>query len=87
VGEPLGAEEGRERAPINRTDELIGLLSSRVVGQAHTLEHIVPSYPTAPFWARPGGSRRLPRSSTAMPPATSSKSIVVSSRESMKWRS
>jgi ATP-dependent Clp protease ATP-binding subunit ClpA/ActR/RegA family two-component response regulator len=26
-----------------RTDELIGLLSSRVVGQAHALEHIVPS--------------------------------------------
>lgn len=43
MSEPLGAEKGRERAPINRTDELIGLLSSRVVGQAHALEHIVPS--------------------------------------------
>ncbi len=27
----------------SRTDELIGLLSSKVVGQAHALEHIVPS--------------------------------------------
>ena len=43
MGEPFGAEKGRERGPINRTDELIGLLSSRVVGQAHALEHIVPS--------------------------------------------
>ncbi len=43
MSEPLGAEKDRERAPINRTDELIGLLSSRVVGQAHALEHIVPS--------------------------------------------
>ena len=43
MSEPLGAEKGRESAPINRTDELIGLLSSRVVGQAHALEHIVPS--------------------------------------------
>ena len=32
---------GVERAI--RTDELIGLLSSKVVGQAHALEHIVPS--------------------------------------------
>ena len=36
-------ERGREPAPSSRTDELIGLLSSRVVGQAHALEHIVPS--------------------------------------------
>jgi CheY-like chemotaxis protein/energy-coupling factor transporter ATP-binding protein EcfA2 len=43
VSEPLGAEEGREQTVISRTDELIGLLSSRVVGQAHALEHIVPS--------------------------------------------
>ena len=43
MSEPLGAGKRRERAPINRTDELIGLLSSRVVGQAHALEHIVPS--------------------------------------------
>lgn len=43
MSEPLGAEKDRERAPINRTDELIGLLSSRVVGQAHALEYIVPS--------------------------------------------
>jgi CheY-like chemotaxis protein len=43
VSEPPGDEKGRKRAPINRTDELIGLLSSRVVGQAHALEHIVPS--------------------------------------------
>ena len=43
MSEPLGAEKGREPVPINRTDELIGLLSSRVVGQAHALEHIVPS--------------------------------------------
>jgi hypothetical protein len=40
VSEPLGAEEGREQGPINRTDELIGLLLSRVVGQAHALEAI-----------------------------------------------
>ena len=34
-----------DRKPVQniRTDELIGLLSSRVVGQAHALEHIVPS--------------------------------------------
>ena len=43
MSEPSRAEEGREETPINRTDELIGLLSSRVVGQAHALEHIVPS--------------------------------------------
>ncbi len=43
MSEPPGDEKGRKRAPINRTDELIGLLSSRVVGQAHALEHIVPS--------------------------------------------
>ena len=43
MSEPSRAEEGREQTPINRTDELIGLLSSRVVGQAHALEHIVPS--------------------------------------------
>ena len=43
MSEPSRAEEGREDTPINRTDELIGLLSSRVVGQAHALEHIVPS--------------------------------------------
>ena len=43
MSEPLGAGKGLDRAPINRTDELIGLLSSRVVGQAHALEHIVPS--------------------------------------------
>jgi CheY-like chemotaxis protein/DNA polymerase III delta prime subunit len=43
VSEPGGAENGRGSARITRTDELIGLLSSRVVGQAHALEHIVPS--------------------------------------------
>jgi ATP-dependent Clp protease ATP-binding subunit ClpA len=34
-----------DRKPVQniRTDELIGLLLSRVVGQAHALEHIVPS--------------------------------------------
>jgi len=41
VSEP-GAPESGPSAAI-RTDELIGLLSSRVVGQAHALEHIVPS--------------------------------------------
>ena len=40
MSEPLGAEEGQEQGPINRTDELIGLLLSRVVGQAHALEAI-----------------------------------------------
>ena len=43
MSEPSRAKEGREETPINGTDELIGLLSSRVVGQAHALEHIVPS--------------------------------------------
>ena len=43
MSEPSRAEEGRKETPINRTDELIGLLSSRVVGQVHALEHIVPS--------------------------------------------
>jgi DNA-binding NtrC family response regulator len=42
VSEASRAEEGLEQTPINRTDELIGLLSSRVVGQAHALEHILP---------------------------------------------
>lgn len=41
MSEP-GAPESGPSAAI-RTDELIGLLSSRVVGQAHALEHIVPS--------------------------------------------
>lgn len=43
MSEPEGKKRGREPPPISRTDELIGLLSSRVVGQAHALEHIVPS--------------------------------------------
>ena len=43
MSEPGATESGREPAPSSRTDELIGLLSSRVVGQAHALEHIVPS--------------------------------------------
>ncbi len=43
MSEHAGAEGGREPARAIRTDELIGLLSSRVVGQAHALEHIVPS--------------------------------------------
>ena len=43
MSEPGGTERGREPEPFSRTDELIGLLSSRVVGQAHALEHIVPS--------------------------------------------
>lgn len=43
MSEPEGAENGRGPARFSRTDELIGLLSSRVVGQAHALEHIVPS--------------------------------------------
>ena len=34
---------GDEIVRPSRTDELIGLLSSKVVGQAHALEHIVPS--------------------------------------------
>ena len=40
VSEPRGTERGREPEPFSRTDELIGLLSSRVVGQAHALEAI-----------------------------------------------
>ena len=41
MSEPEGAQ--KELTRISRSDELIGLLSSRVVGQAHALEHIVPS--------------------------------------------
>ena len=41
MSEPGAPESGP--SPVIRTDELIGLLSSRVVGQAHALEHIVPS--------------------------------------------
>jgi len=41
VSEPGAPESGP--SPAIRTDELIGLLSNRVVGQAHALEHIVPS--------------------------------------------
>ena len=43
MSEAVGAEGDRKPKGITRTDELIGLLSSRVVGQAHALEHIVPS--------------------------------------------
>ena len=43
VTEPVDVMPGDEVAPPTRTDELIGLLSSKVVGQAHALEHIVPS--------------------------------------------
>lgn len=43
MSEPEGKETGPESAQSFRTDELIGLLSSRVVGQAHALEYIVPS--------------------------------------------
>ena len=43
MSEPVEAETGRKPIQNIRTDELIGLLSSRVVGQAHALEHIVPS--------------------------------------------
>ena len=43
MSEPVEAETGRKPMQNIRTDELIGLLSSRVVGQAHALEHIVPS--------------------------------------------
>ena len=43
MSEPEGKNGNRGLARATRTDELIGLLSSRVVGQAHALEHIVPS--------------------------------------------
>ena len=43
VSKPIGAK-GSHRPPRSiHSDELIGLLASRVVGQAHALEHIVPS--------------------------------------------
>lgn len=41
-GDRVAPKGGRANRP-SRTDELIGLLSSKVVGQAHALEHIVPS--------------------------------------------
>lgn len=41
MSESQGA--ARESTRISRSEKLIGLLSSRVVGQAHALEHIVPS--------------------------------------------
>ncbi len=43
MSESAGTERDRVPVPTSRTDELIDLLSSRVVGQAHALEHIVPS--------------------------------------------
>ena len=43
MSEPVRAEKGQNPVRNIRSDELIGLLSSRVVGQAHALEHIVPS--------------------------------------------
>jgi CheY-like chemotaxis protein len=43
VSEPEGTKTDRTPVLNFRTDELIGLLSSRIVGQAHALEHIVPS--------------------------------------------
>ena len=43
MSDPVGAEKGQKPVRNIRSDELIGLLSSRVVGQAHALEHIVPS--------------------------------------------
>ena len=43
MSEHAGADKDQEPVLSNRTDELIGLLSNRVVGQAHALEHIVPS--------------------------------------------
>ena len=36
-------DTGMQAGKLSRTDELIGLLSNKVVGQAHALEHIVPS--------------------------------------------
>ncbi len=43
MSESAGTERDRAPVPTSRTDELIDLLSSRVVGRAHALEHIVPS--------------------------------------------
>ena len=43
VTEPIDVTPGDDVQGASRTDELIGLLSSKVVGQAHALEHIVPS--------------------------------------------
>jgi two-component system response regulator VicR len=36
-------DTGTQAGKPSRTDELIGLLSNKIVGQAHALEHIVPS--------------------------------------------
>ena len=43
VSKPVGSNGSQGPPRSSHSDELIGLLASRVVGQAHALEHIVPS--------------------------------------------
>ena len=43
VSKPVGSKGSHRPPRSSHSEELIGLLASRVVGQAHALEHIVPS--------------------------------------------